>query len=813
MPESTRVIPIYILAGQSNAQRMGIDAALVAALSEISPAFELIKYAVGATPLARSGGIDWNVNSTNELYDGLLAMVRDRIAYVVERGYIPQIAGVVWIQGEDDAAYDFRANQYFQNLSDLIAHLRLDLGTDMPFIISELSVTSDEPFNAAVREAQVRAAASIAGVTLVNTDDLTLQAGNVHYTAIARLVLGQRLAHALPPPATHPSDYVSLTGPQTFWGSEGSDTMDYDGDDSRYSINDYRSMVLYGLGGNDTIVTGSGSTTAYGGTGDDRLQASFSDDRLFGGDGNDVIMGAYNYANLLGSQSAQTRWEFDRDYIDGGPGDDTLSDMIGDNVVLGGDGRDAIATGGGDDTLYGGDGADLIEAGAGRDKLVGGAGADVMAGGAGSDYYVIDNADDSILELSDEGIDTVYAEIGVTLGANVERLHLAGTANINGTGNALDNVLAGNSGNNRLDGGQGADTMAGDLGDDTYVVEQTDDIAREGINAGNDTVYSSIRLTLGQNIENLILTGAADLNGTGNGQNNVIIGNAGNNILQGLDGNDSIDGGSGGDIMTGGAGNDSYVVEQPTDIVRELAQGGTDTIYSSIGLILAQNVENLILTGGAGLTGTGNALNNVITGDAGNNNLLGLDGDDRIDGGAGSDTMAGGLGNDTFYVDDALDRLIEIRDGGIDTVFSSVTFATRNVFVEVVTLTGTGNINLAGNGVSERLSGNAGKNLISAGSGDDMLDGAAGNDTLTGGLGADTFRFTAGSGVDRIVDFSAAQDDHIDTHAISRGIANGGGVTITQQGSATLINLGVGNVIEVLNTVATSADLLSHIVW
>ena len=68
-----------------------------------------------------------------------------------------------------------------------------------------------------------------------------------------------------------------------------------------------------------------------------------------------------------------------------------------------------------------------------------------MIGGLGDDTYIVDNALDVVTENANEGTDLVQSSVTYTLTANVESLTLTATAAINGTGNALDNVLTGNS--------------------------------------------------------------------------------------------------------------------------------------------------------------------------------------------------------------------------------------------------------------------------------------------------------------------------------------------------------------------------------
>ncbi|MTH79961.1 calcium-binding protein [Paracoccus aestuariivivens] len=231
--------------------------------------------------------------------------------------------------------------------------------------------------------------------------------------------------------------------------------------------------------------------------------------------------------------------------------------------------------------------------------------------------------------------------------------------------------------------------------------------------------------------------------------NDRLSGLAGDDTLTGVAGNDTLNGGAGRDRMIGGQGNDVYVIDNASDIVLEYANQGTDFVQSTISYSLAGNVENLTLLGTAALSGTGNALSNLINGNAGNNLLSGLAGNDTLNGRLGSDRMSGGTGNDTYIVDNAGDVVIEAAGEGIDLVQSAVSHALR-VNVENLTLLGTGNLAGSGNAATNLITGNAGNNRLSGLAGNDTINGGSGNDILDGGAGTDRMSGGAGNDVYRV---------------------------------------------------------------
>jgi Ca2+-binding RTX toxin-like protein len=432
-------------------------------------------------------------------------------------------------------------------------------------------------------------------------------------------------------------------------------------------------------------------------------------------------------------------------------GDDSFRLSEQADFVRGIGGNDTIRGMGGNDTLFGDDGNDSLDGGSGNDLIYGNAGTDTLVGGTGNDTYYTDAGDLAVEASTLAGEQDIVRSTGdFTLGANIEVLILDGDEPIDGTGNGSVNSLFGNS---------AANVLAG--------------------RAGNDTLRAG----------------------------------GGNDKLDGGAGDDALDGGTGNDTMTGGSGNDSYFVDSAGDVVSEISTlaGETDSVSSRVSRTLGANVEILFLTGEAAINGTGNSLanriygneaangistregndlvlaqggNDTLWGGTGNDSLDGGAGTDRIDGGAGADTMIGGTGHDTFIVDNAGDVVIESAGGGTDSVRASVTH-TLAAYAEKLTLTGTGAINGAGNGLANTITGNAASN---------RLDGGVGADTMVGGAGNDTY--VVDNAGDVVTEATAAGIDTVRTGRSYQLLTNFENLTLTGTAASSAIGNGAANVLS-----------------
>jgi Ca2+-binding RTX toxin-like protein len=218
------------------------------------------------------------------------------------------------------------------------------------------------------------------------------------------------------------------------------------------------------------------------------------------------------YLEVLGYNPTKWTWLWgEYENVNGTPYADNIVGNDLDNVINGGSG---------DDYLYGGAGNDTLD----WDVSLRG-GNDYLEGGDGDDTYVLDSYYDEIVELSNEGIDTVYVGYNYSLvNTYIENIRTFSnqTAGLTFTGNAWGN---------EIDGGQGADTLIG--------------------NAGNDT----------------------------------LTGNAGNDFIVGGTGDDAIDGGDGSDtaVLAGNYSNYSFKYDSITKkytVTNTSGSDGTDTLIN-----------------------------------------------------------------------------------------------------------------------------------------------------------------------------------------------------------------------------------------
>jgi Ca2+-binding RTX toxin-like protein len=219
--------------------------------------------------------------------------------------------------------------------------------------------------------------------------------------------------------------------------------------------------TLNGLGGSDLLDGGTGADTMNGGTGNDIYVVDDVGDVVNenSGEGTDEVRTTLN-SYTLGANVEKLRFTGSGSFA--GTGNSLNNEIHGGaaaDTLIGGDGWDYLLGGADDDSLYGG---------ADGDTLDGGLGADYMEGNSGDDVYIVNNAGDTVVEASGEGIDHVYSSLAsYTLGADVENLtYNAGGTNFAGTGNSLDNVIYGGSFNDTLSGLDGNDELRGQVGND-----------------------------------------------------------------------------------------------------------------------------------------------------------------------------------------------------------------------------------------------------------------------------------------------------------------------------------------------------------
>ncbi|AQR69440.1 hypothetical protein BZG29_14660 [Janthinobacterium sp. LM6] len=191
---------------------------------------------------------------------------------------------------------------------------------------------------------------------------------------------------------------------------------------------------------------------------------------------------------------------------------------------------------------------------------------------------------------------------------------------------------------------------------------------------------------------------------------------------------DVLTGTTGADVLEGLAGDDTYYVNDSGDVIVELANGGSDTVYTSVNYTVAENVENVRLTT-AGLT---------VTGGVNTNNIF------HVTVAGGNVLDGGGAGNTVNYI---------ASGTGVTATLSSPNAphtapAGSDVLLNFA--------NVVGSKFDDVLIGNELKNSLLGGIGNDTLRGGQGDDYLIGLGGDDTYIFARGDGADFITEKAEA---------------------------------------------------------
>jgi Ca2+-binding RTX toxin-like protein len=342
--------------------------------------------------------------------------------------------------------------------------------------------------------------------------------------------------------------------------------------------------VVIGGGANDSIRGTGGSQTLSGGGGNDTLEGGFDGDTLNGDAGNDTL-----FANTAAAPTGSTVG----DTMNGGTGNDAITGANGDDTITGGADADTMVGNGGADTfrLATGDGNDVsIDGGTENDRLLiqstiaalvtnftsieevefsdttGAANSlsvsasEINAGLAGNlviDFAAAGFTEKFIVEMGSATALDLSAFTFVDL-ANADKDGIVVNGDVDAEtiiGSTAKDIINGGDGNDKLTGGLAKDRLAGGDGNDTFFVDKKGE-AKENAGEGIDTVKSGVAYSLGANIEKLVLTGSANINGKGNILNNSVTGNSGDNVLTGFAGNDKLFGNDGSDTLIGGLGRD-----------------------------------------------------------------------------------------------------------------------------------------------------------------------------------------------------------------------------------------------------------------
>ncbi len=236
-----------------------------------------------------------------------------------------------------------------------------------------------------------------------------------------------------------------LGGADRLDGGTGADTMAGGSGDDRYIVDDAGDVVTEQAGQGDfdavhttlaayTLTanveqlrfTGSGTFTGTGNALNNDMEGGAGNDTLFGLDGSDFLRGGTGADSMVGGGDNDTYVVDDAgdivvealnegsfDFVQTTLSSYTLTANVEALLSTGAD--PFTGTGNAiDNYLYGGQGNDTLFGLEGNDQLTGGGGINRLVGGAGNDFYTISSLNDVIVELENEGTDSVNIDVAAT---------------------------------------------------------------------------------------------------------------------------------------------------------------------------------------------------------------------------------------------------------------------------------------------------------------------------------------------------------------------------------------------------------------
>lgn len=354
--ECVVVKPVFVLAGQSNAQ--AIQSSVNVQLENVygKGGYELVHvHAPGAPLTYQRNGLDWL--NASELRDTLVESTSAALLGTEDAVF----AGVLWFQGEADTHLVGRPDEYQARLETLATEtwdgLAEKLGADASILqVAKFSVTTlsqlapDAPDRAHWQEitaAQKAAASANDLITVLDIDavfsDAKIEApfkDGLHYAEAAKAVIATAAVERL-------TDASSLE-----------QRLD---DVEQITRGNAEDDIIIGGKADEIISGGHGADQLHGRAGDDMLKGGADADLLFGGGENDtVIGGSGNDVIKGGGQSDLLKGAKGADELRGGNGDDTILGGADNDHASAGRGDDVINGGRGDDVLFGGEGADVF---------------------------------------------------------------------------------------------------------------------------------------------------------------------------------------------------------------------------------------------------------------------------------------------------------------------------------------------------------------------------------------------------------------------------------------------------------------------